>query len=58
MNWISIDGQTYDSAENQIILNSLRSQSVKALDKVEFAYQKIGEEKKLISIEKQSDTYK
>lgn len=56
--WISIDGQTYNLDDNEIILNSLRSQSVQALDKVEFAYQKIGEEKKLISIEKQSDTYK
>ena len=42
MNWISIDGQTYDSAENQIILNSLRSQSVQALDTVAFACQEMG----------------
>ena len=44
MNWISIDGQTYDSAENQIILNLLRSQPVQALDKVGFACQEMGKE--------------
>jgi hypothetical protein len=55
---IAIGGQTYDLEDNLIVLDRLRSQSIRIMDKVEFTYQKTGSQYKLIYLKKQSETYK